>query len=84
VKSAVLNHDDKGRSKGSATVIFKRNGDANKAYEEFHDRTLDGRPMRIELLVNPASLVAAPPARVPAAAPAAAPNGSRRGGRGGR
>ena len=40
--------------------------------------------MRIELLVYPASLVAAPAARVPAAAPAAAPNGGRRGGHSGR
>ncbi|KAJ1339601.1 hypothetical protein BSLG_005780 [Batrachochytrium salamandrivorans] len=39
--------------KGSATVIFNKHGDASKAFAEYNNRTLDERPMKIELIVNP-------------------------------
>ncbi|KAI8998247.1 hypothetical protein BC832DRAFT_239276 [Gaertneriomyces semiglobifer] len=52
VKSAQLNYDANGRSKGVATIIFSRAGDAQKAIREYHNRTLDNKPMKIELIVR--------------------------------
>ncbi|KAJ3090207.1 hypothetical protein HK102_004413 [Quaeritorhiza haematococci] len=52
VSSATLNYDANGRSKGSATVLFQRNGDALAAVREYHNRTLDGRPMKIEIIMS--------------------------------
>lgn len=85
VKSAVLNFDEKGRSKGTATVIFKRNGDASKAWKEYNQRTLDNRVMHIELLVDPAMLAQATPiAHAPSAGAQRNGPGRRGGSRGGR
>ena len=53
VKSAQLNYNAEGKSKGVATVVFTRHGDAAKALSEYNGRKLDDRPMRIELIVNP-------------------------------
>jgi THO complex subunit 4 len=50
IKSASLNYDKDGKSKGVANVIFHKAGDANKAVKEYHGRTFDNRPMRIELI----------------------------------
>ncbi|KAI8622771.1 hypothetical protein BC830DRAFT_1087740 [Chytriomyces sp. MP71] len=83
VKSAVLNFDQHGKSKGNGTVIFKDGAYSQKAITEFNGRQFDGRPMRIELILSAASIAnlsSAPPAR-------GAPGGQRdlRGGaRGGR
>jgi RNA recognition motif-containing protein len=44
-----------GKSKGVANVGFFKLGDAHKAYLEYHNRPLDNKPMKIELLVNPES-----------------------------
>jgi len=51
-----LNYDQAGRSKGTATVVFARSTDAAIAFEKYHNMTFDGsnRPMKIELVVNPA------------------------------
>ncbi|KAI8893574.1 hypothetical protein BC833DRAFT_531636, partial [Globomyces pollinis-pini] len=53
VRSAQLNYNQDGKSKGVATVIFSKLGDAHKAYTEYHNRPLDNRPMKIELIINP-------------------------------
>ncbi|OAJ42365.1 hypothetical protein BDEG_25820 [Batrachochytrium dendrobatidis JEL423] len=53
LRSAQLNYNSEGKSKGSATVIFNKHGDASKAFAEYNNRTLDERPMKIELIVNP-------------------------------
>ncbi|KAJ3251680.1 hypothetical protein HK103_002203 [Boothiomyces macroporosus] len=55
VKSAQLNYNAEGKSKGVATVIFAKSGDASKAYNEYHNRPLDNKPMKIELIINPNS-----------------------------
>ena len=55
VKSAQLNYNAEGKSKGVATVIFHKAGDAAKAFAEYNNRTLDNRPMKVELIVNPES-----------------------------
>ncbi|KAH7344433.1 hypothetical protein B0J17DRAFT_712114 [Rhizoctonia solani] len=81
LSSVQLNFDSQGRSKGTATVIFQRKGDANKAYAQYNNRLIDGkRPMKIEIVMDPtkvpppslASRVApAPEAKQPAAKAAA-------------
>ncbi|KAJ3286414.1 hypothetical protein HK104_009048, partial [Borealophlyctis nickersoniae] len=52
VRSAQISFDATGKSKGIATVVFNRSGDAAVAVREYHNRTLDGRPMKIELVVK--------------------------------
>lgn len=37
-------------------MTFSKSGDATKAYTEYHNRTLDERAMKIELIVNPDSI----------------------------
>jgi THO complex subunit 4 len=55
VRSAQLNFNEKGVSKGVATVLFVRPGDAHKAFQEYNNRPLDNKPMRIEMIINPES-----------------------------
>jgi THO complex subunit 4 len=55
-----MNYNSEGKSKGIATVVFQRPGDAGKAYQEYHNRTLDSRAMKIELIVNPDVIKALP------------------------
>ncbi len=52
VKSASLNYDEHGKSKGSGTIIFSKSTDAAKAIKEYHDRLFDNRPMKLELVVQ--------------------------------
>ncbi|KAF8609425.1 hypothetical protein BDV93DRAFT_143618 [Ceratobasidium sp. AG-I] len=40
--SVQLNFDAQGRSKGTATVIFQKKGDANKAFQQYNNRLIDG------------------------------------------
>ncbi|KAI9197348.1 RRM motif-containing protein [Polychytrium aggregatum] len=63
VKVATLNYDATGKSKGTATVVFHRKGDAARAVKEYHNRTLDERPMKIELVVGVDSVASAAPTR---------------------
>lgn len=42
LSSVQLNFDSQGRSKGSATVIFQKKGDANKAFTQYNNRLIDG------------------------------------------
>jgi len=41
VSSVNLSYDSKAKSKGVATVVFSRKGDANKAFKEFNNRLID-------------------------------------------
>jgi THO complex subunit 4 len=61
LKSANLNYNAEGKSKGVANVVFNRPGDAARAVKEYNNRTFDGRPMRLELVVS-ADVVTAVPA----------------------
>jgi THO complex subunit 4 len=36
-------------------VTFVKAGDAQKAFNEYHNRPLDNKPMKIELIINPES-----------------------------
>ena len=55
VRSAQLNFNQEGKSKGVATVVFSKAGDAHKAFQEYNNRPLDQKPMKIELMINPES-----------------------------
>jgi len=49
-----LQYAQDGRSLGIATVKFTRRGDANKAFQQYNNRLIDGkRPMKIELILDP-------------------------------
>ena len=50
-----MNFNEKGVSKGVATVLFVRPGDAHKAFQEYNNHPLDNKPMRIEMIINPES-----------------------------
>jgi len=65
-----LHYDAKGNSKGTASAIFTRKGDGNKAFSQYNNRLIDGkRPMKIEIVMDPAK----PPTLSQRVAPAPAP-----------
>jgi len=54
LRDLTLHCDAGGLSRGSATVTFQRKGDADKAYNQYNNRLIDGkRPMKIEIVVDP-------------------------------
>jgi THO complex subunit 4 len=61
LKSAALNYDPSGRSLGTGTIVFRNASDAARAISEYHNRALDGKAMKIELIVNPAALASVAP-----------------------
>jgi THO complex subunit 4 len=55
LREVTLHYDSSGRSKGVAAVHFQRKGDGTKAYQQYNNRLIDGkRPMKIEIVVDPA------------------------------
>ncbi|KAF9233358.1 hypothetical protein BU15DRAFT_66665 [Melanogaster broomeanus] len=55
LRDVTLHYDSAGRSKGVAAVHFQRKGDGTKAYQQYNNRLIDGkRPMKIEIVVDPA------------------------------
>ncbi|KAG8737106.1 hypothetical protein FRC10_008573 [Ceratobasidium sp. 414] len=71
LSSVQLNFDSQGRSKGSATVIFQKKGDANLAFQQYNNRLIDGkRPMKIEIVMDPSKVP--PPSLASRVAPAPA------------
>jgi len=55
LREVTLHYDSAGRSKGVAAVHFQRKGDGTKAYQQYNNRLIDGkRPMKIEIVVDPA------------------------------
>ncbi|KAH8090513.1 hypothetical protein HD553DRAFT_302602 [Filobasidium floriforme] len=76
VKVVELAYDNKGKSKGIATVIFRQKGSAQKAFEQYNNRMIDQkRPLKVEVVVDPSKVPLAArvaPRPVPAAAPPAA------------
>ncbi|KAG1876402.1 hypothetical protein F4604DRAFT_1761396 [Suillus subluteus] len=93
LRDVTLHYDSAGRSKGVAAVHFQRKGDGTLAYQQYNNRLIDGkRPMKIEIVVDPArpapsaSLVSrvAPAASAPAAPDARSARPATRGSRRGR
>ncbi|KAI4708363.1 hypothetical protein J4E89_006987 [Alternaria sp. Ai002NY15] len=58
-KKVLLQYDAQGRSVGSATVIFTKHDQAAKATSHLNGVKIDGRPVRVEMLVSAAALPAA-------------------------
>ncbi|KAF7325873.1 RRM domain-containing protein [Mycena kentingensis (nom. inval.)] len=55
LREVTLHYDANGRSKGTATVVFKQKGDGNRAFTQYNNRLIDGkRPMKIEIVSDPA------------------------------
>ncbi|KAF9134925.1 hypothetical protein BGW39_005412 [Mortierella sp. 14UC] len=95
LKKWTLMYDQNGKSTGTAVVHFTRVGDAAIAYSKFNGVPLDGRPMRIEIVLAPAAAQAVLPTSTPRAPVGQnqsqghqqrpqGPNRGTRGGRGGR
>lgn len=50
IKSCELDYDKEGKSKGTGTVIFVNHSDAIKSIEEYQDRELDGKEMKLHII----------------------------------
>lgn len=61
-----MQYGPNGRSLGSATIIFNKHDQAVKATAALNGVKIDGRPVRVEMLVSAANLP--PPARQPSLA----------------
>ncbi|KAF8445544.1 hypothetical protein BGX38DRAFT_1271213 [Terfezia claveryi] len=78
VKSCSLSYGPNGISRGIATIVFSRNGDAEKAAATYNGVLVDKRPMKVELVVEPKrpgleARVGAPNPVAPTSKPAAKP-----------
>ncbi|KAI5479987.1 hypothetical protein MNV49_002277 [Pseudohyphozyma bogoriensis] len=72
IRSASLAYDSKGKSKGVATIQFNKVVDAQKAYQQYNKRLVDGkRPMKVEIIVDPSKAPPVPLTSRLGAAPAA-------------
>ncbi|KAH9823924.1 hypothetical protein DFH28DRAFT_1077794 [Melampsora americana] len=59
VMRVALSYDNRGQSKGTAQVEFKRNDDATKAFQQYNKRLIDqNRPMKVEIILDPARIPA--------------------------
>ncbi|KAL5118291.1 RNA-binding RNA annealing protein [Pleosporales sp. CAS-2024a] len=58
-KKVLLQYGPTGRSLGSATIIFNKHEQAVKATSALNGVKIDGRPVRVEMLVSAANLPAA-------------------------
>ncbi|SHO77390.1 Similar to S.cerevisiae protein YRA1 (Nuclear polyadenylated RNA-binding protein) [Malassezia sympodialis ATCC 42132] len=63
LRRVLMSYRANGQSTGVVTVEFQRADDANRAYAQYNNRLIDGkRPLKIEVVVDPArAAVAAPP-----------------------
>jgi len=53
VKTCSLSYGPNGVSRGIATIVFSKNGDAEKAAATYNGVLVDRRPMKVELVLEP-------------------------------
>jgi len=53
VKRCNLTYGPDGRSRGIATIIFNKDGDAQKACDKYNGVLADKRPMKVEVVIDP-------------------------------
>ncbi|KAG8924533.1 hypothetical protein FRC02_010362, partial [Tulasnella sp. 418] len=78
LREVALHFDSHGKSKGMATVVFQKAGDATKAVTQYNNRLIDGtRRMKVELVLEAGKAPTIPtlsqrvaPAKAAATAPA--------------
>ncbi|KAJ9474070.1 RNA annealing protein YRA1 [Pseudozyma hubeiensis] len=69
LRKVAMSYRANGQSTGVCTVEFSRADDAGRAYTQYNNRLIDGKkPLKVEVVVDPAKV---------AAAPAAAPKGPK-------
>ncbi|CAI9776741.1 unnamed protein product [Fraxinus pennsylvanica] len=59
LKRYTIHYDRSGRSKGTAEVVFSKRQDALAAVKRYNNVQLDGKPMKIELVVTNINIPAA-------------------------
>lgn len=69
IRSSKVHFNALGQPKGTAEIIFQNVGDAKKAVSEFHDREVNGRPLRVELVKGAATFEGETPAQSSSNAP---------------
>ncbi|KDN40442.1 hypothetical protein K437DRAFT_189667 [Tilletiaria anomala UBC 951] len=68
VKKIAMNYNMKGVSTGICTVEFVRSEDANRSYQQYNNRLIDGKkPLKVEVVVDPAKVPLKAPLKAPAA-----------------
>ncbi|WFD27182.1 RNA-binding RNA annealing protein [Malassezia nana] len=79
LRRVLMSYRANGQSTGVVTVEFQRADDAHRAYAQYNNRLIDGkRPLKIEVVVDPARAAAAAQVVAPAAQSAAAKPASSR------
>jgi THO complex subunit 4 len=53
MKYANINYDRSGKSKGTAEVSYRSHADALEAIRQYHNRELDGNPMKVTIVKAP-------------------------------
>ncbi|WFD44361.1 RNA-binding RNA annealing protein [Malassezia psittaci] len=68
LRRALMSYKANGQSTGVCTVEFQRAEDANRAYAQYNNRLIDSkRPLKIEVVVDPAAATSAQAAKPQAA-----------------
>ncbi|WFD08382.1 RNA-binding RNA annealing protein [Malassezia vespertilionis] len=83
LRRTIMSYRANGQSTGIATVEFQRAEDANRAYAQYNNRLIDSkRPLKVEVVVDPARVNAAIPVPAKAATRGKAARGTAARGRG--
>ncbi|SPO46972.1 related to YRA1 - RNA annealing protein [Moesziomyces antarcticus] len=85
LRKVAMSYRANGQSTGVCTVEFQRADDAGRAYTQYNNRLIDGKkPLKVEVVVDPAKVAAAPAAGARGAKGAAGAAAAGAKGRGGR
>ncbi|CDR99083.1 hypothetical protein, partial [Sporisorium scitamineum] len=83
LRKVAMSYRANGQSTGVCTVEFQRADDAGRAYTQYNNRLIDGKkPLKVEVVVDPSKVAAAPAAAAKDAKGAAAGGAKGKGGRG--